>query len=72
MLRIRRLSGKQEIVVERAKPHSDHKPNVGQTLSSPVKKFIVEKIADKTAKRIQDEIQVCSLVVYVISTLVIF
>uniref|UniRef100_A0A915CNC5 Innexin n=1 Tax=Ditylenchus dipsaci TaxID=166011 RepID=A0A915CNC5_9BILA len=53
VLRIRRIEGKQEIVVERAKSHSDHKPisKSARSFSTSVKKIVSERMQDKTPKK---------------------
>jgi hypothetical protein len=58
LLRIRRPSGKQAIIIESAWRHSTHKSTVPKGLSSPVKQIIRSKMGDKSAKLIADEILV--------------
>uniref|UniRef100_A0A915DZT2 Uncharacterized protein n=1 Tax=Ditylenchus dipsaci TaxID=166011 RepID=A0A915DZT2_9BILA len=69
VLRIRRIGGKQVIVVERARSHSDYKPIGGtaRSVSSPVKRFVSEKMQEKTPKKIQNEILVSRKALNIIS-----
>uniref|UniRef100_A0A915EEN9 Uncharacterized protein n=1 Tax=Ditylenchus dipsaci TaxID=166011 RepID=A0A915EEN9_9BILA len=53
VLRIRRIEGKQVIVVERARSHSDHKPIGGtaRSFSSPVKRFVSKKCKKRRLRK---------------------